>query len=212
MIFLKDKNVTIFTSDFALYYYDYLAGYDVVFAELGWNNSRIQQIGLCRGAAKIMNKDWGAIITWTYMHSPFIGSGQEIYEDMLTAYHSGAKYVVLFDYSKDPINSKYGILTDEHFESMKQFWHYINFQSNKKSIIDGKVAYALPNYYGWAMRHPDDTIWGIWDADEKSITIWENLIKLEEKYGLNLDIIYDDPKFNITDYYEQIYSWNSTLN
>ncbi len=212
MKLLNDKKVTVFTSDFGLYYYDYLAGYDTVFAEFGWNNSRKQQIGLCRGAANILNKDWGAIITWTYMHPPFIGSGEEIYEDMLTAYCSGAKYVVIFDYSKEPIDGKYGILTDEHFEAMEQFWNYINSSSDDFSIIQGKVAYALPNYYGWAMRHPDDTIWGIWAADEKSSTIWENLNELEKKYGLNLDIIYDDPRFDININYQHVYSWNSTLN
>ena len=43
------------------------------------------------------------------------------------------------------------------------------------------------------MRRPDDKIWGIWDVDEKSPIIWENLIKLEKEYGLKLEIIYDDP-------------------
>ena len=212
MKFLNANNVEVFTSDFGLYYYDYLAGYNTVFAEFGWNNSRIQQIGLCRGAAKILNRDWGAIITWTYMHPPFIGSGEEIYKDMLTAYRSGAKYVVVFDYSKDPINGKYGILTDEHFEAMQQFWHYVNSMSNDNSIIHGKVAYTLPNYYGSAMRHPCDTIWGIWDADEKSAIIWENLSKLEKNYGLDLDIIYDDPQFDMKNDYQYVYTWNFTLN
>ena len=212
MKFLKEKNVTVFTSDFGLYYYDYLAGYDTVFAEFGWNNSRIRQIGLCRGAANILNKDWGAIITWTYMHPPFIGSGEEIYEDMLTAYRSGAKYLVIFDYSKEPIDGKYGILTDEHFEAMEQFWNYVNSSSNDLSKIQGKVAYLLPNNYGWAMRYPNDTIWGIWNADEKSVTIWDNLIWLENKYGSELDIIYDDPRIDFKNGYQFVYSWNSTLN
>jgi hypothetical protein len=212
MEILKNKTVKVFTSDFGLYYYDYLAGYDTVFAEFGWNNSRIRQIGLCRGAAKIMNKDWGAIITWTYMSPPFIGSGEEIYEDMLTAYSSGAKYVVIFDYSKNPIDGKYGILTDEHFEAMEQFWHYINSESDNISIINGKFAYKLPNYYGSALRYVDDKIWGIWDADKNSTKIWENLIDLEKKHGLELDIIYDDPRFDIKNSYQIIYYWNSTLN
>lgn len=212
MRFLNNKSVQVFTSDFGLYYYDYLAGYDTVFAEFGWNNSRIRQIGLCRGAANILNKSWGAIITWTYMHPPFIGSSEEIYEDMLVAYRAGAKYIVIFDYSKELIDGKYGTLTDEHYEAMEQFWNFINSPSDDFSIIEGVVVYILPNYYGWPMRNPADKIWGIWDADEKSELIWDNLIWLERRYGLELDIIYDDPRFDIKSNYQYIIPWNSTLN
>jgi hypothetical protein len=208
MEFLNNKSIPVFTSDFVLYYYDYLSGYDTVFAEFGWNNSRIRQVGLCRGASKMLNKDWGAIITWTYMRPPYLGSGAEIYEDMTTAYDAGAKYVVMFDYEKE--NQK-GILTEEHFRAMEQFWEYVSSNS-KKEKIKAQVAYILPNYYGWGMRHPDDKIWGIWDADEKSSIIWENLNKLETKYGLLLDIIYDDPQYDIKESYYQTFVWNATIN
>jgi hypothetical protein len=33
-----------FTSDYALYWFDYLAGYDVVFTQFGWNHTRAQDI------------------------------------------------------------------------------------------------------------------------------------------------------------------------
>ncbi|MCW4045861.1 MAG: hypothetical protein NWE94_10145, partial [Candidatus Bathyarchaeota archaeon] len=53
----RSTGLPLFTSDYALYWFDYLAGYDVVFVELGWNNSRVQQIALCRGAANVQDKD-----------------------------------------------------------------------------------------------------------------------------------------------------------
>jgi hypothetical protein len=56
---VKSVNLPIFTSDYALYWFDYLAGYDAVFVELGWNISSIQQLALCRGAANVQGKDWG---------------------------------------------------------------------------------------------------------------------------------------------------------
>ena len=211
MQFLNGKGVPVFTSDFVLYYFDYLAGYDTVFAEFGWNNSRIREIALCRGAAKTLNKDWGVIITWTYMQLPYIGGGAEIYQDMVTAYDAGAKYVVVFDYPQYPIDNQYGILTDEHFLAMEQFWEYVSC-SNEVEKITAQVAYVLPNYYGWGMRRPDDMIWGLWEADEKSSIIWENLNKLETKYGLKLDIIYDDPRYNPKGKYYQVYPWNATIN
>jgi hypothetical protein len=114
----------------------------------------------------------------------------------------------MFDYEKE--NQK-GILTEEHFRAMEQFWEYVSSNSNKEKI-KAQVAYILPNYYGWGMRHPDDKIWGIWDADEKSSIIWENLNKLETKYGLLLDIIYDDPQYDIKESYYQTFVWNATIN
>ena len=60
-----------YTSDYALYWFDYKAGYDTVFTEFGWNNSRQMDIALCRGAATVKGKDWGAIITWTYDQPPY---------------------------------------------------------------------------------------------------------------------------------------------
>jgi hypothetical protein len=207
--FLKDKGVPIFTSDFALYHFDYLAGYDTVFAELGWNNSRTREIGLCRGAANVLKKDWGTIITWTYNHPPYIANGAGIYQDMVTAYNSGAKYVIIFNYPQYPADNQYGILTEEHFSAMEQFWHYAN--SYPRESEPAKVAYILPQDYGWGMRRLDDKIWGIWDADEKSAIIWENLNKLETKYGLKLDIIYYDPQYNPEGKYDQVYLWNATI-
>ena len=55
----------LFSSDYALYWFDYKAGYDTIFAEFGWNYSRQLNVALCRGAATVQNKDWGVIIAWT---------------------------------------------------------------------------------------------------------------------------------------------------
>lgn len=48
----------IFTADNALYWFDYLAGYDTIFAEFGWNHNQAQHIALCRGAANVQGKQW----------------------------------------------------------------------------------------------------------------------------------------------------------
>jgi hypothetical protein len=74
------------------------------------------------------------------------------------------------------------------------------------------VAFALPKDYGWGMRNVADNIWGLWPADEKAPLIWENMNRLIQKYGIKLDIIYDDPQFNIAGKYKEIYYWNSTIN
>ena len=93
---LEKAGIRTFTSDYVLYWFDYLGGYDVILAQFGWNNSYIQDIALVRGAARLQGKSWGAIITWKYTEPPYLASGEEIYNQMCTAYEAGAEYVVIF--------------------------------------------------------------------------------------------------------------------
>jgi hypothetical protein len=206
--FLKNNGIPKFTSDYALYWFDYLAGYDTVFVELGWNHSRYQQIGLCRGAANVQGKEWGAIITWTYDDPPYLASGSEILEDMLIAYRSGAKYVIIFNYPTYPEDNLYGTLSEEHFAAMQQFWTHINEHPEEYGSEKGQVVFVLPKDYGWGMRWPYDSIWGLWPADNLSSAIWNKMNKLAESYGFQLDIVYNDPQFSF-DEYSEVYYWNS---
>ena len=91
----------LFTSDYALYWYDYEAGYNTVFAEFGMNYSRQLNIALVRGAATVQNKDWGVILDWTYTQPPYLENGTELYNDMVLAYENGAKYIIVFDSNKN---------------------------------------------------------------------------------------------------------------
>ncbi|MEM2968608.1 MAG: hypothetical protein QXJ76_04790 [Candidatus Bathyarchaeia archaeon] len=59
----NQTDVKLFTSDYALYWWGYLSGYDVVLAQLGWNNTVAQEIGLVRGAANLQGKSWCVILT-----------------------------------------------------------------------------------------------------------------------------------------------------
>jgi hypothetical protein len=199
----------VFTSDYALYWFDYLAGYDAVFAELGWDNAETQHIALCRGAANVQNKQWGAIITWADNKPPYVANSDAMFQQMLTAYYAGANYLIIFNH---PQLNPYGALTEDHFDAMKRFWNQIHaFPASMSGMGKGEVAFVLPKDYGWGMRNPDDNIWGCWSADGLSPLIWENINKLIAKYGQKLDIIYDDPQFNFTEKYSKIYFWNSTI-
>ena len=209
---VRNSCLPIFTSDYALYWFDYLAGYDTVFVELGWNQSTTQNIALGRGAANVQGKDWGAMIAWTYQNPPYLASGPQILRDMLTAYQSGAKYVIVFNYPRYPETNPYGILAEEHFTAMEMFWNQIHASPRSASgKIVGQVAFVLPKNYGWGMRNPNDKIWGFWPPDDLSPLIWDNMNKLITKYGLKLDVIYDDTQFNFEEKYSQIYFWNSTI-
>jgi len=207
---LKASGIKTFTSDYLLYWFDYLGGYDVMLAQFGWNNSYIQDIALVRGAARMQNKSWGAIITWRYTELPYLDSGEEIYNQMHTAYRAGAEYAIIFTHPQIG-DSLYGTLTDEHFEALAKLWSEVAQNPRKTSESQAEVALVLPINYGWGMRHPEDRIWGFWGPDEKSPQIWEISRKLLSQYGTRLDIVYDDPAFPVTGKYSQIYYWNQTV-
>jgi hypothetical protein len=203
---LKTRSITSFTADYALYWFDYQGGYDTIFAEFGSNQSITQTIALARGAARMQNKTWGTIITWTYDQPPYLESGAEMYNQLVTAYMSGAKYAVVFDYPQIPGNP-YGILTDEHFMALEKFWNTIqtlNVNSQAEAVL------VLPHNYGWGMRNPQDPIWGIWAPDSTSAQIWNISRKLLTQYGLSLDIVYEDSQFPLEGKYQNIYYWNQT--
>ena len=204
-----NSRTPLFTSDYALYWFDYLAGYDAVFAEFGWNHDETEHMALCRGAANVQEKDWGVIITWASNDPPYLASGIEMLKDMNTAYNSGAKYLLVFNY---PQINPYGALTEEHFTAIKTFWNQIHtFPRNVLQEMNDHVAFVLPKDYGWGMRDGYDNIWGFWPPDDLTTLIGEKMVTLLNNYGSKLDIIFDDPQFNYTEKYSKIYFWNSTI-
>ncbi len=211
---VKDRNIAAFTSDYALYWFDYLAGYDAVFVELGWNHNRTQHIALGRGAANVQEKDWGAIIVWKGRDPEdydkgIYKTGSEMLQDMEVAYRAGAKYVIVFNF---PYNQPFGILEEEHFNAMETFWNMIHSPQSSLEKVEAEAAFVLPKDYGWGMRRVNDNVWfPEWGSDNLSPLIWENMNKLIERYGLTLDIIYDDPTFGFEEKYSNIHSWNDII-
>ena len=206
----NQDDVKLFTSDYALYWWDYQSGYDVVLAQLGWNNTAAQEIGLVRGAANLQGKSWGTIITWTYTQAPYLTSGDEIYDQMRLSYESGAKYVIVFNYAQD-MNGAYGTLQEEHFQALERFWNEVVQNPNVvQGGIKAEAALVLPRNYGWGMRNPNDTIWGLWNTNSTSEQIWTQLQDKLAQYGSKLDIVYDDPAYPVEGKYNQIYFWNQT--
>ncbi len=221
---LKSRGIPVFTSDYALYWYDYQAGYDAIFVEYGWNVSRTQQTALCRGAANAFGRDWGAILTWTYQHAPYITSGPEILQDMQTAYDAGAKYVIVFNFPTNPEGNPHGILAEEHFTAMQQFWNYTQGFSKGTGKVAGQAVLVLPKDYGGGLRRADDNVWAplnasdpnlkwrfTWPADTQTPLVWENMNKLSDKYGLKLDIVFDGDRINLIKRYSRVYLWNETI-
>jgi len=145
VVALKTNSLPIFVSDYALYWFDYLAGYDVVLAQVGWNHSYAQDIALVRGAAKLQNKEWGVMITWKYNEPPYLDSALNIYAQMVEAYKAGAKYITVFNYPQREGND-YGVLTDEHFSVLERFWlEVVNNPRVAFGSTEVEAVLVLPN-------------------------------------------------------------------
>ena len=110
----------LFTSDYGLYWFDYLGGYNTVFAELFGGQTDAQTLALVRGAADMQDKSWGAMIEWANRSSITLQSGTQVYNEMRQAYLDGAEYAVVFNYS--PSGNGTGLLQDKQFAAIQKFW------------------------------------------------------------------------------------------
>jgi hypothetical protein len=202
---LHQNGIDVFVSDYALFWFDYKMGYDTVFAEFFANHSVTKDIALVRGAANMQNKSWGAILTWSASdpQGPVLSNATEMLSQLKTCYAAGAKYMVIFDYPYLGDNP-YGILSNEQLESMETFWRYM--QSNPQDFDSIKVdnAMVMPKEYGFGLRSAEDGVWK-WGPDNRSATIYNLSQQLLAKYGLNLDIVYDDPDFPLQGNYTQTF-------
>ena len=148
------------------------------------------------------------MVTWTYNHPPYIESGPELYDDMILAYENGAKYILVFDTNENYTN---GILEEEHLDALKQFWDYTKSNPRKAEALSERVAYVLPNGYGYGFRGPHDKIWGFWEGadDPLSYKVSVDVGNYLYEYGTKLDVIYDEEKTLDATYSTYIY-WNGT--
>ena len=205
-----------FNSDYGLYWFDYLFGYNVVFAEFAGNHSRQLAIALCRGAANVNHMEWGTMITWKYDHAPFLEEADQLYGDMVLAYENGAKYIMVFNSPENQTTTtELGTLTTKHLDAMRRFWNYASTHVVPTIPTEHPVdtAYVLPRDYGFGFRGPNDTIWGLWDADNLAPKIWNDITSLVAQYGSRLDIVYETLTDNLPArlMYDKLIFWNSTI-
>jgi hypothetical protein len=208
--FVKNQSSTqVFTSDYALYWFDYKAGYDTVLTQLGPNGNSEQEIALVRGAANMQNKSWGSILTWKNSSNPSsLMSGQEMYENLKLSYQSGAEYAVAFNYAPDANGT--GLLQNEHYSAIQRSWTDIIQNPETSNNITIKDALVLPADYGWGMRSINDTIWGLWQPDDKAHQIWSTIQNLLSTKEGKIDIVYEVLPSQVNYKYAHVHYWNST--
>jgi hypothetical protein len=209
IVYLKN-NTKVFTSDYGLYWFDYLSGYNVVLSQIGWNLTLNQQIAQVRGAAQVQSKEWGAVITWKYQQPPYLDNGSEILSQMRTAYECGAKYIVLFDYY-DSDSNPYGTMQTEHFQALESFWKDVVKNPNEiRGSIKADSALVLPHNYGWGTRWKEDKVWGIFKADNQTRQIWDLMLLALQKHNLKTDIVFADSEFSLPTQYQNVYYANNS--
>jgi hypothetical protein len=207
--YLKN-NTRVFTSDYGLYWFDYLSGYNVVLSQIGWNLTLSQQIAQVRGAAQVQSKEWGAVITWKYQQPPYLDNGSKILSQMRTAYECGAKYIVLFNYY-DSDSNPYGTMQTEHFQALESFWKDVIKNPNEiRGSIKADSALVLPHNYGWGTRWEEDKVWGIFKADNQTRQIWDLMILTLQKHNLKTDIVFADSEFSLPTQYQNVYYANNS--
>jgi hypothetical protein len=205
-----NSSTQVITSDYDLYWYDYQAGYNVVWAQIGWNLSYTQQIAQIRGAADMQNKDWGAIITWKYQTPPYLDKGTEIYTQMKNAYLCGAKYIVVFDYYSSD-SGAYGSMQQEHFQAVQNLWNNdVKNADEKRGSIQADSVVVFPHNYAWGGRWAQDNVWGIFKADNRTVEMWNTMQSALQEHGLNLDIVYADQNYPLLEKYQHIYDLTNT--
>jgi len=130
------------------------------------------------------------------------GIADELYNDLVLAYHGGAKYMVIFEYN---------IMNEEHFEALKEFWNYVKLYPGKHGECKSEAAYLNPKNFAFGFRIENDTVWGLWH-DPLGRKIWNDIVKLVDEYKCHLNIIYDDEEFaGSLRKYKQIFMWNQTI-
>jgi hypothetical protein len=101
-----------------------------------------------------------------------------------------------------------------HLDALKRFWQYATDNPRPSAPPSDRVAYVLPKDYGYGFRGPNDTIWGLWGADEYeySLKISTEVGAMIDEYQNRLDIIYDDGlKANSSYGYSKLIFWNGTV-
>ncbi len=205
----NQSNVKLFTSDYSLYWFDYLAGYNTVLAELFGQQTDSQTLALIRGASDMQDKSWGVMIEPASQLPLNLQTGDQIYNELKQAYENGAEYGVVFNYAPNS-NNRTGLLQDEQFNTIQKFWSEVIQNPKVTNNVNGQDALVLPRNYGSGLRISTDSEWGLWQPGS-SQQVWNSVQTSLAKYGSKLDIVYNDPNFSTADKYQHIIYWNLTI-
>ena len=107
-------------------------------------------------------------------------NGSALYNDLKLAYDNGAKYAVIFDYAGKnnqtntdlPNPYAYGILNEEHFDALRNFWNYVqqNPEKHGATKADTALVFASGLWFWFSQCPRQDMGYGFYrQLDEKNM-------------------------------------------
>jgi len=97
-------------------------------------------------------------------------------------------------------------MKEEHFGALESFWN--NVIKNvfiTRNHTKANSVFLLPKNFGGGLRSRGDIIWGTQVLDPEANVWWDKLEIALAKDAYDLDIVYDDPYFNLNYNYQTIY-------
>jgi len=134
---------------------------------------------------------------------------------MVLAYENGAKYIVVFDSNA---NWTGNVLQQSQLDAVKRFWQYTQDNPRTVSQASSRSAYVLPQDFGYGFRSPNDTIFGLWNANwdgTASLSFTADIsmcvVTFLQMLGPNLDILYPSGNLTVKSLgYKNVVYWNDT--
>ena len=94
--------------------------------------------------------------------------------------------------------------------ALQSFWNDITHNKicrPKRS----RGGFGVASKFGWGMRNPNDTIWGFWTTDNRTLQVAIAVSTLLARVRRQLDIVYEDSAYPVANgHYQHVYYWNQT--
>jgi len=92
---------------------------------------------------------------------------------------------------------------------LQRFWNdTVSNQTLTPVAIKADTVLVLPRELWLGLRSPEDNIWGLWQADDRSSQVWIWMQNALATYDSRLDIICGNQMFSAEEKCRKIIYWN----
>jgi len=181
----QSPSADIFTSDYGLYWYDYQAGYNVVFDEMFGTQTDAQNLALVRDAADMQDKSWDVMIEWASQSPITLQTGSQMYGELEQAYKGDAEYAVVFNYS--PSDNGAGTLQNEQYAALQRFWDDVVKNPGITNDVKGRMLWFCLT--AAAM---------VWEAQTTRFWVYGNRTVATSRFGVPCRLLLPNTAQNAT--------------
>ena len=149
------------------------------------------------------------MLTWQTSAAPYLSTGNEMYNEMLSAYQEGATYVAVFNYS--PNGDGVGLLQPEQFSALQRFWTNVVQSHNVVRVEAGRCARFAHIITAGVCGDPTTPSGVSGKPTTNPLRSGLSLQSAMARDGAKLDVVYDSAAYPTAGRYEQIIYWNQTM-